>query len=563
MTADVSPGIDGDVDGAAGRGDAGTAASGVGGQAGVGNTGTAASGVGGAAGAGNTDANLDVPDGGSGDGPGDGTSSPDGDANPGDDATRSDGTDAPTAPALACAITGPHLSVTHPMLNGVPTAQGGDRVNADGAPYQVAFEVTTSLTDNQTVVLTVDDVASPTQTTVYTAQVSNGRARFPGVTLPIDGVYEAQARCLGKDGLVGLSPKETFAVDTTPPELTVSDPHSGELIPPSGLTDGTFPVCGGTTSEDAVNLDPGLGPRSANGCVAAGGTPTCFPIPSTQAAGCLPVRCPGDAPFDVVVTLGDTAGNVTRLVISNVSCFSTLPSVQIVSPISDAPPFRDPSKHLLAATQPQNFRDNAGAAGAQTDVVACANRAGTIALFVGYKGDATLVPVGAPKGTRVAVAADLCPSGFLFAVTFTGVTLPESTEAADTSLVAPTELRADLVDLSTAKNSSPVVDLWVDSVEPVMLVTEPVDICNSYHQSNDVYLSTETVTSTAPNVDLTLTNSSSTQNFSSSSFTTLIFPFVVFTQGQTTLAGTARDDAGNVSLMQPNPCVVTVGTAPP
>ncbi len=362
---------------------------------------------------------------------------------------------------------------------------------------------------------------------------------------------------------MGLSATKTYPVDTTPPELTVSEPHSGDFIPPSGLTNGTFPVCGGTTSTDAVDLDPALGTRSANGCIGAGGSPTCFAVPSGGAQGCLPVLCPGDAPFDVVVTLGDVAGNVQRKVISNVTCFSTLPSIVIVAPLSDAPTFTNTSKRLLAATASQALRDNAAAAGAQTDVVACANRAGTIALFTGRQGDATLAAVGGPKVTRVALAADHCPPGVLFAATFAGVTLLESTEAPDTSLVAATELRADLVDQSGAKNSSPLVDLWVDSVAPVLLITAPVDICNSYHQANDFYASTETVTSTAPNVDLTLTNSTSTQNFSSTTFTSLTFPFVVFTQGQSTLAGTARDDAGNTSLLQPNPCVVTVGTAPP
>jgi hypothetical protein len=462
-----------------------------------------------------------------------------------------------------CAITAPELGVTHPMLNGVPATEGGDRVSAIGAPYEVTFEVTTSIPDNQIVELTVDDVAAPTATTVYMAQVSSGRARFPGVTLPIDGFYEAHARCLGKDGLAGLAAPETYQVDTTAPELTVTEPHSGDFIPPSGLTDGTFQVCGGTSSADAVGLDPALGSRSANGCVAAGGSPTCFAIPATDTQGCLAVPCPGDAAFDVVVTLGDIAGNIQRTVISNVTCYSTLPSVVIVSPSSDAPTYTDPSKHLLASTAPQAFRDNAAAAGAQTDVVACSNRAGTMALFVGRKGDATLAVIGAPKVTRMAVAGDRCPAGFLFAVTYAGVTLPESLEAADMSLLTPTELRVDLVDQSSAKNSSPVVDLWVDSIAPDLLITAPIDICNSYHQSNDVYISSETVTSTARHVDLTLTNASSTQNFSSDTFTAMTFAYVVFAQGQTTLSGTVSDDAGNASLLQPNPCVVTVGSAPP
>jgi hypothetical protein len=46
-------------------------------------------------------------------------------------------------------------------------------------------------------------------------------------------------------------------------------------------------------------------------------------------------------------------------------------------------------------------------------------------------------------------------------------------------------------------------------------------------------------------------------------FTSLTFPFVVFTQGQSTLAGTVSDSAGNTSSLQPNPCTVTVGPTPP
>jgi hypothetical protein len=483
-----------------------------------------------------------------------------GDSDSASDASGDVGADAGVV--VECTITGPELTVMHPMLNGVPVAQGGDRVSADGDPYQAAFEVTTSLADNQTVELAVDDVTTPTQVTTYSASVANGRAEFLGVTLAMDGVYDVSARCVAKDGTVGLSGPQPFEVDTGPPDLTVTQPLSGEFIPPSGLTNDTFQVCGSTDSADAVGLDPALGPRSANGCIAAGGSPTCFPVPSVGTSGCLAVPCPGDAPFDVIVTLGDVAGNLAKVTISDVTCFSTLPSVQIVAPVSDAPPFTDTSKHLLAASAPQAFRDNNGASGAQTDVVVCANRAGTIQLFDGQKGDAALTAVGAPVGTRMAVAADGCPAGFLFAVTFAGATLPESAENSNTTLLTPAELRADLMDLSATKNSSPLVDLWVDSVAPILLITAPPDICNSYHQSSDTYTSTETVTSTAPDVDLALTNSTSTQNFSSLTFTALTFPSVVFTQGESFLQGTARDAAGNVSLLQPNPCVVTVGPGP-
>ncbi len=83
------------------------------------------------------------------------------------DAPLSDGADGPMVPD--CAITSPNLTVMHPMLNGVSTAEGGDRASADNVPYQVTFEVTSSIADNQNVELTIDNLAAPTQTTVYTA----------------------------------------------------------------------------------------------------------------------------------------------------------------------------------------------------------------------------------------------------------------------------------------------------------------------------------------------------------------------------------------------------------
>jgi len=53
-------------------------------------------------------------------------------------------------------------------------------------------------------------------------------------------------------------------VDTTPPVFDLTEPHSGDFIPPSGLTDGTFPVCGGTSSPDACS-------RPMNGIAAFSG----------------------------------------------------------------------------------------------------------------------------------------------------------------------------------------------------------------------------------------------------------------------------------------------------
>ncbi|HTA21177.1 MAG TPA: hypothetical protein VK989_17920, partial [Polyangia bacterium] len=103
------------------------------------------------------------------------------------------------------------------------------------------------------------------------------------------------------------------------------------------------------------------------------------------------------------------------------------------------------------------------------------------------------------------------------------------------------------------------VHLWVDSIAPVLVLTDPTDLCGSYHQSADVFETTETVTSTAPTVELTLTTNDFTENFMSSSFTAMTFPSVVFVPGETNVSGTARDAAGNVGGLQPAPCVVTVG----
>jgi hypothetical protein len=468
------------------------------------------------------------------------------------------GTDPAALPE--CRITSPILGPDHVALNGVPAAQGGDRATAAAAPYAVAFEVTTSVPNDQTVELAVSVASDPTHATVYTAKVTMGKARFPAVPLLTDTTYEVAARCLDKDGDVGASETATYPVETTAPDLIVSSPGAGQAIPPSGLSGGAFQVCGHTNASDAVNLPAALG-RSDNFCVATSGRPICAVAMAVGGDACVSLPCPGEGAFDITATLTDAAGNSQETIVPSVSCFSTLPMVHIVTPDSDASPFADPSKRLLAASAPQALRDeSAGAPGAQTDVTVCSSRAGTITLFAGLASDAQLALVGASQTTRAAVAADACLTGSSFAATFASVTLPESAEDAQTNLVTPTALRADIVDLSGTGNSSPIVHLWVDSIAPVLTLTAPADLCGSYHQSPDVFETTETVTSTAPTVELTLTTSDFTENFTSSSFTAMMFPSVVFPPGDTHVAGTARDAAGNVGALQPAPCVVTVGT---
>jgi hypothetical protein len=69
-----------------------------------------------------------------------------------------------------CAITKPVISGTHPKLNGVPVAQGGDRASATGSPYEAGFEVTTNIPNNETVALDVNDATTPGTITTVTAR---------------------------------------------------------------------------------------------------------------------------------------------------------------------------------------------------------------------------------------------------------------------------------------------------------------------------------------------------------------------------------------------------------
>ena len=305
-----------------------------------------------------------------------------------------------------CTISRPIISPAHPELNGVSTTLGGDRSSSDGSPYEVNFQVTTNIADNQIVGLAIDNAATPSSISTVSAHASGGVANFVGVPLPGDGTYEVVAACTDGNGVVGTSAKGTYPVDTTPPDLTVSKPSAGAFIGPGGLTAGAFPVCGSTTATDAVNLSASLGARAANYCVSTTGSPVCAAATAVGADTCINVPCPGDAPFSITVTISDTAGNPTTTVLSGVTCSSTTPTVQIVTPVTDAPTFTDPTRHLLSANAAQPFRDQNGAvAGAQTDVTACTSRAGTAQLFAGLHG-AALSQVGASVSTAPAGVLD-------------------------------------------------------------------------------------------------------------------------------------------------------------
>ncbi len=465
----------------------------------------------------------------------------------------------------ACTISKPIISGTHPDLNGVSTTLGGDRASANGSPYEVGFQVTTDIADNQIVSLNIDNIITPGLVSTVTAHAAGGTATFAGVPLPGDGKYEVQALCTDGNGVVGRSAKGQYPVDTLPPDLTVSKPASGQFIGPTGLSPtGTFPVCGSTTATDAVNLSAALGTLASNYCVSTTGSPTCAPATAVGADTCINVACPGDAPFSITVTISDAAGNPTTTVLSGVTCSSSKPTVQIISPVTDAPTFSDPTRHLLANSAAQPFHDqSSGTPGAQTDVVACTSRAGTASLFAGLHAG-TLTQVGASVATSAATALDGCPTGLGFVVRFAGATLPESAENAATgALTTATEIRVDVTDVS-ASTGSGTEDLWVDSTAPVISIQSPTNICGSFHQAFATFNTDIAFTTDTPIVTMTVLSGFGTDTLSTPVFAGGIATFsnVAFDVGQDQLAAVASDAAGNQTAVQPVPCTVTVGMAP-
>jgi hypothetical protein len=465
-----------------------------------------------------------------------------------------------TCKVPACTISKP----SHTTLNGIPVAQGGDRVSTVGSPYQVAFEVTTDIEDGRPVALKIDNAATPATVSTVMGTAMGGKATFSGVTLTPDAKYEVIATCTDKNNVVGSSMKATFTVDTTPPDLTVSKPKNGDFFGPADLTAGKFKVCGNTTATDAVNIPPGQGTLATNFCIT--GTNNCVAVTAVGTDACLDLACPGGAPFDISVNLNDAAGNIVTKTVTGVSCASTLPSVRIVAPVSDAPTFSDKTKRLLsaAAAGAGQLKDlDANAAGAQANVSACSDRAGMAQLLVGHAGDATLSALGSAVAT-VAAGVGECPAGFGFIAKFNGVTLPESTENASGALTAATELRVDLTDVSTAKGSSAVADIWVDTVAPVVSLKTPANLCGSFQQSAATFMSDVALNSDTATVTLTVTNGASTDTRSNPTVAAGVATFtaVNFDQGQNSVAAVATDAAGNTTTLAPAPCTVTVGGAP-
>jgi hypothetical protein len=468
-----------------------------------------------------------------------------------------------------CTIMQPTISATHPALNGV-LSPAGDRASQPGSPYQVKFTVSTNAEDGQPVSLSFNNTAPPATVTTLSQNASGGSATFAGVPLSPDGTYQVVATCKNAAGVTGTSQLTNFPVDTTAPDLTLTQPADGQFFGPGMLTANQFKVCGRTSSTDAANLPAALGPAVNNLCVALSGSASCVgtaPVTAINTDACVPVTCPGAAPFDINVTLTDAAGNPTQNTIHGVSCASTLPSVQIIRPVSDAPAFGDPSKHILAANAPVGVLDqDPNTPGGQTDVVACTDRNGSARLFVGLSG-ATLDPAGSSVLTVPAVPADNCPAGYGFVARFPGATLLDSTENASGTIAIPTELRVQVTDALNPLSIGPStpVDVWVDTVPPVLSVQTPADLCGSFQQSSMTV--TQPVVFNAENdkVVAKVANGSMTVTYPSATsfaggFAT--FSAVDFLPGQNNLTATETDPAGNLTTLAPAPCTVIIGSAP-
>lgn len=467
-----------------------------------------------------------------------------------------------------CTITKPAIDqATHPALNNIPVANGGDRFSSPGADYQVVFEVTTTVEDGRPVKLDIVNAADAAAVTSITGKAMGGKATFQGVTLRPDGTYKATATCTNTAGIAGVSANTTYLVDTVAPDLTISSPADGRHFNPADLTNGAFSVCVQTTATDAVGLPASLGNGGKNLSAAIGNASPLNPGPvaAVNTDACVSVPCPtGSAPFDVTVQLTDLAGNPTVKKISGVSCSSTLPSVQIISPVGDMAPFSDVSKRLLAAGSTNAFKDlDPNTPGAQANVVACTDRATQNAtLYVGQAGGA-LTALGAPVTLNAAAPTDNCPNGLGFVAKFNNVTLPESAETDAGALVTATELRVDVTDVSLSVGSSPLTDIWVDSIGPALQPLTPSNLCGVLFQSTTDVTTEVRFLSSVSDTTLRVTNGATDTytNPASLGSNAFSFPAVVFRVGDNAVSALAAELSGNSSVL-PSPCTVRVGTPP-
>lgn len=462
--------------------------------------------------------------------------------------------------APTCVITVP----SDTLLNGVATPSG-DRVNALNAPFKTSITVATDAPDGANVVLSTG--AGPSLLT----QASNGVAVFPAVELDPDGAYVLGATCYGT--LTTVSDPLVVTVDTIGPLVGSGIvPVAGQHYAPGddentstpGVLD--FNVCVPVTSDDALDIS------TDNVCVWTGAAgPFCAPATSDGVAPgtdgvCIPVVCPGSAPFNVDVRVDDEAGNPTTRSVSGVTCASQTPTVEIISLTDNRGAPSNVGLRLLAAgnTNPSSvLKDSdANTTGAQHAVVACTNA--TI-------GSTASLRVGLEQGTisqraTATVQSDTngaCPTGLGGIINFPTTTLDNSSVTAGV-LQAYTVVRVLVTDVSTEVGTSPDVYLWVDPTLPVLQVLFPVRLCEDGvlpSEGADVTVSMNIQSGGAYPVSGRLLRKSDNFLVGSYSFSNSSdFVDVTFPLGTYSFEATANEASGNVGTL--GSCDVKVADLP-
>lgn len=457
--------------------------------------------------------------------------------------------DAPT-----CVISAPVTSTTHPKL-GSP-----DNVAAPGNPFQAKIEVTTNIEDGRLVPLLVD--GKPYSNAI----VSAGKAIWPGVALSPDGQRKVTATCTSKSD-VRSSDTKTFTVDTAPPDLTIQGVSDGQHFAQADDADPSaddiqIRVCGTTNASDALDLKQG--PHPKNFCVGIGtSSPECEKASaSTNKGACVDVTCPGSAPFDIVATLYDDAGNATKKTIHGVTCASSSLSVQILEPVDGTG--SDITTHILAANADQPRRDeDAAKAGAQYTVVACTDAEdGKGTLRVGLEGGALSAWNATPVDAVPAEPSDNCPVGLGYVLKFAGADLPESEVDAEGLLEKATRLVVDVARGST-QGKSPAVDVWVDSVAPTLTASSPDPLCGASHEGDASWTTDVELSSSARDVSFAVSSSGVEKAYPAAEYAggKVKFENVTFEPGANHIVATATKPSGNTSSLA-SPCTVQVGNPP-
>lgn len=396
------------------------------------------------------------------------------------DTAADTGSDTDTDTSSPSGPVGPTCVISTPakvLLNGVPSPSG-DRVNSPSAPFKTSITVTTDIADGSNVILSTG--SGPALLT----QAIAGQAVFSGVELAPDGEYVLRATCMGT--LTTLSEPLVVTVDTHGPVVGAGVvPTAGQHYSPGDDEDTSTPdaldfsVCVPVTSDDALGLD------SENVCVWTGGAgPFCSRATADGVApgvdgACVPVVCPGSAPFNIDVKVSDAAGNPTDLTVNGVTCASQTPTVEIISLTDNRTAPSDVGIRLLAAnnTNPASVLKDADpqTTGAQHAVVACTNATlgSTASLRVGLQHGSVTQRA---TGTVQADSDHVCPTGLGGIVRFPVTTLDNSSVTSGV-LQAYTVVRVLVTDTSTEVGTSPDVYVWVDPTLPILQVLFPVRLC--------------------------------------------------------------------------------------